>query len=203
MALDLRHVTVYEARTDARSGEIVQTLVSARYAMRLRGGTASFPVFLQDGHIYAEGGEVLRDPPGWVAEEMAKCRPEALQACGFGPPLDRTAPMPVSVTSPGIPAGFWQCPDCQDILQERKRDMHSDDCYPIYDDAPSPAAMSPTFSSVQTSMRPENGKAESLPQERSSRAKIPCLHCGEIFVEAYMGRHVRKCRAAIHSRTPG
>lgn len=125
MGLDLRRVTVYERMVDPRTGDIEMRLAESHPVIRLMHGTGTYPVFLQDGTIYGEGGDVIVDPPAWVDEAMALCTDSALQSAGFpfwkqeyrakratsappnGPPIAHTR---------GLERGESYCPECGEVL---------------------------------------------------------------------------------------
>lgn len=85
MGLDLKRITVYARNVDPRTGEQEQRLVEYHPALRLRGEGATFPVWIQDGMVWGEGGSALKeaDYPAWLAEELAHCAPAALEAVGY------------------------------------------------------------------------------------------------------------------------
>jgi len=41
------------------------------------------PLFIQGGKYYSEGGELIKDLPDWVDDEVAKMSPTAKRECGL------------------------------------------------------------------------------------------------------------------------
>jgi hypothetical protein len=41
------------------------------------------PLFIQGGKFYSEGGEMVKDLPDWVDDEVAKMSPTAKRECGL------------------------------------------------------------------------------------------------------------------------
>jgi len=177
MPLDLRHITVYEQITDPRTGDIDNVRTGYHPILRLRGDHAAFPVFLQDGHIYAEGGGVLHEPPEWFEAELAKCRPEALAACGFPiPSLPNSLPAAQGISPPG---DYVPCTACGDMVRVANQAHHQRHCHGMQEEraveAPPP-----------------------LPQAPRSKAYWICPDCGDEMLKFHMKDHSEQCHAAIH-----
>lgn len=59
-------------------------LVSSNPYLRLNAGPLeSPPLFVQQGRVYSEGGELIKDLPEWFWEEARKCSPEARREVGL------------------------------------------------------------------------------------------------------------------------
>lgn len=58
-------------------------LIEQHPALRLHGEGAEYPVFVQDGEVWAESGERMSPLPPWFWDEVRKCAPRALEAVGW------------------------------------------------------------------------------------------------------------------------
>jgi len=66
-------------------------IVKVNPVVRIKGGGAlTPPLFLQEGHVYAESGQEVTDRPDWFEEEFAKLTEGTKQEVGFG----ETTPAP-------------------------------------------------------------------------------------------------------------
>lgn len=111
-------------------------LTKVQPCLRLRGEGAVSPLFVQEGVIYAEGGEVIAEPPDWFWEEARKCTPQARAEVGLVLPEERPPAAgseqfhkPVEEEEEPIlldrrRGKAWTCPDCGEEMKTRQKGAH-------------------------------------------------------------------------------
>jgi hypothetical protein len=64
--------------------KLVRTRPYIRLAHRTE-GAAPECLYVQEGHVWDEGGAEITSPPDWFGTELAKCSPAALAEVGWKP----------------------------------------------------------------------------------------------------------------------
>jgi hypothetical protein len=72
---------VYEFQTDPATG--VRTLIREHHYVRVRRGPDEAAVYLQDGRCWSETGELIPNPPKWVAEMLKTLTPATRAKIGW------------------------------------------------------------------------------------------------------------------------
>lgn len=67
-------------------------------AQRFVNGSES--IWIQDGNLFYDGGQVVQHPPSWVRDELAKLTPEHLKSLGMKPHDASSASMNASDERP-------------------------------------------------------------------------------------------------------
>lgn len=90
MPLDLRHVHKFATVV----GQSQPQLVDEHHYVRLKGEGADYPLYIQNGQVWAELGPAIPEDewPDWLHAEIRKCSPMALAVAGWTGPMNYQEP---------------------------------------------------------------------------------------------------------------
>lgn len=94
MGLDL------EVHKVARDAEGSSYIAASKPYIRLMSSESNYPLYVQNGEVYAESGVALLKPPAWFFIELSKCTPSMLKAVGMG--LPGSAVSTAAINSPAL-----------------------------------------------------------------------------------------------------
>lgn len=86
MPFSLNQVHVFAAV----EGQAQPKLVAEHHYIRLKGSGAEYPLYIQEGQVYGEGGDLFapEDLPKWFWREVKKCSLESLVQVGWDTNID-------------------------------------------------------------------------------------------------------------------
>jgi hypothetical protein len=134
MSLTLSKVHEWSA-VPGQPGEI--RLIRTRNYMRLRGGTIEDPpLFVQDGVVYAEGGDVITELPEWFWPAARRCTAEARAVVHLVLPEEEAPKAPAAPAPPkpgpgrpptAVVRNMWTCDlpgCCAKTMPARAKGLH-------------------------------------------------------------------------------
>lgn len=119
MALNLRKVQVYEKV--GKRQELA--LVAEHNIVRVRAGNDG-PLFVQDGQVYSEGGQLIAPIPDWFWGEYTKVSPAMKKEVGLAMPGDAPAKVEAVAPAPTTQLPTKECPECNRVVKKTAYGLH-------------------------------------------------------------------------------
>ena len=120
MPLNLRKAHVYEKVGKRQELQ----LVAEHHIIRVRCAEGG-PLFVQNGEIYSEGGQIESPVPAWFWTEYAKVSPEMRKQVGLALPGESVQKTDeAQAIAPALPTKTKECPECSQDVKVKSFGLH-------------------------------------------------------------------------------